>query len=307
MAHTHKTRLKQPWCYIKLTLVIIIAIVIAFCALRSFHFAVFCSHAIQNPLQLDAQIVSVREHTGDELASYDAIMRYEYQDITYETVYQSFTNREDAYDLMGKTVTAVVDMAHPSETIASYQSSAITLMMTAVVFVLLFLLTCCFPHRKSNVATYGWRMETVKKDILLQQPYPMAFLMACLPCCAVYAFSWPQIFSAAWELIGFMLVNGILFLVGAGFLIRYLLDRRLMRDDQILLRQDICVKKRTQKDSDGEKEYVLTFSNGKREYKRRVNKSFFAQISEGTAVDAAYLGSRKKPALCYSVLTDDVF
>lgn len=301
-----KPQLKKPWVYIKQALFLISLFLVILFLFLSACSAKLLSEASEHPLTVTAQIVSVDVISSDTV-SYDAIMRYTYEGVTYEAVYDSFSTRSKAEALLGTSVTAQVDLNEPARTLRTYKQNACGRLLCSGICMIFLCWCLCFPHRKSYVKTYGWELETVKKDIFLHTPYPIALVLIWVICCGIVVLGFPQVYLNGSMFLYNLILPAVYTAVGAWWLIRYLLDRNRIRKNQIRLSKDICTRKSVEKDSDGQKHYYLKFSNGKRNWRRSIRLSDYDAIVEDTYVDTAYLGNRKKPALHYFDLIDEVF
>lgn len=307
MIDLKKPPIKKPWVYIKLACICLTIVTMLICLVHSVWFANKYCDTASRPLQLDAEIVSVNEHHSDDVCSYDAIMRYEYEGVTYEAVYKTYSSKSEACGLLGSRVTARVDPVQPSDTLQSYREKAVSSLMASALFAFFLTWSLCFPHRKSYVSAYGWCMEMVKKDIMLQRAHPFSALLIEVVVFIIAVALYRDVYIVGDYSFAILILPAAYTVIGGWWLVRFVLDRRLIKQGRITLSQAGCKGKKIQKDSDGDKQYYIEFTNGKHCWKCNVSASLYKKITVGTVVDTAHLGNRKKPALHYSVLEEDVF
>lgn len=248
------------------------------------------------PLVLNARIIAIDEYRTEDSTSYDAIMCYSYQGVTYEAVYQSFSAERDANTLKGSHVTAIVDPEHPEDTVDGLKEKASNRILFSGVLQIVVIILFASPYRKRYVQAYGWRLETIGRDILLKyrSVLPIAAWI-----CIVFAMAviYPGVFfgDGRWLLhFFFPLVYLLLIAIGAFFFLR---DYRYIRDKEIVLRRDTFVRKRIQRGGEDGDSYFVTFTSGIDTWEKSVSKKIYAAMKEGDTVDSAYLGNRKKPSL----------
>ena len=266
--------------------------------LASLHFAQRYTIASASPLRLEAQIIAVEENSTEDSVSYDAIMRYVCQGVTYDAVYQSFSSQHDANALIGTSVTAVVDPEHPEDTLHSIKEKAMSSLLISGVAYLLAVMFFAAPYRKSYVSTFGWRMEMICRDILRsRRAVPM--LLVWPLCFAIITVCYPKVFLNGdwWGLyLVFPLVFAIVGLMGVALYVR---DYRLIQNGDAMLRRDTFVRKRIQRGGEDGDSYFVTFTNGIGTWEKPVNKKTYEAMRDGDVVDSAYLGNRKKPSLSF--------
>lgn len=255
--------------------------------------------AKDNALTLEAEIIRVDVQSDSEGSdTYWAVMRYKYRGVSYEGDYKSFGNERDARALVGQIVTIQVDPADPADTLDELLHNGRFGIAMACIFLGLGLACGKIRYRQTYAETYGWRRETVKKDILqklwrksLWQPFLAAELVY-IGAAAMY----PGVYLNIGMVVIFLLVG----VIGMVSLIRYLRDIRLVREDRFRLTRDRFVSKRIVTDSEDPDKHLITYTNGSETWEKQVSYKHYASADSSDTIESAYLEGHKRPILNYS-------
>lgn len=285
----------KPLVYIKLPIVAVLILTYVLLMVFAFYNAHRYTSAIT--LQIEARIIKVEYVSSEAADSYDAIMQYVHNGVTYEAVYKSFSRKTDAEALIGQSVTAVVDAGNPADTLEKLQSSAISLLGLAGYIMFFLIFAPSVPHRQRYVQTYGWCLESIKKDFWHLPQYGMCYLLFWVVGCIILYLRYSDVLLRHIPLG--LIVGEFIVLAIIGFIstIRFIRDYCLIMAGRISFQQNHYHSKNTQNDGDGTDFYYVNFTDGKTIWEKNVSKAVYDKIKDGDTVESAYLGKQKKPIL----------
>lgn len=254
----------------------------------------------QDPLALDVVIsyvdVDYDTENGDD---YNAMVVYTCSGVKYERVYRTFSNEREARELVGRTVTILVDPESPGDMLERIGESGKSYLLFACIFLYIAVLCLNIRHRPTYVETHGWRREAVKKDILRNLRYaPGDFILVPIVYFYAAAAFYPRLYLQ--PSVGDMIALAVaLVALSAGFSKRSRLKKA--KNDAIILRRDIFVSKDVIPDTDGPDTYTVTYENERSRWTRQVPQKVYEAASEGDVIESAYLEGETKPVLNHTV------
>lgn len=257
------------------------------------------------PLVLRARIVRVNVVSDEDSDTYDAIMTYTHDGVSYTRVYENYNKRSDAEAMVGRNVVIRVDPDSPGDTVERIRNSGKGKLEMGALVLAAAIMSLRIRHRRSWSEEFGWNMENARADAysaVWQKYYWPVFLFPPVIRFAVGS-CYPELFLVN----GFMNAVGLIVAgIGVFNLVKFVKAAGKIRNGQIFLRRDTCVNKQILSDSEGSDSYFLTYSNGKDKWEKPVNMKIYNAIRVGDTVESACLEGEKHPIVNYT-RNDGVF
>lgn len=151
------------------------------------------------------------------------------------------------------------------------------------------------PHRKTYVETYGWRQDTVKKDILRKLSVTGLDVVLLPPvlfhCVVALVFPVGEIHGTVTVIVAVAAIAGCI-----GLVIK-LIRLEKLRKGAISLRWDTFDSKSVHTDGEGPDTYSITYRNENSYWTRSVSEKEYESAADGDIIQTAYLDGENKPVL----------
>lgn len=252
------------------------------------------SQAQRDAVTVDAVVCSVRQHEDDEGANeYDVYVRYIYAGGSYEVLYLDDSDDKSWTEKVGQSIALKINPHQPEEIIDRLEAKARGVVMN-LWFLNLGLWIWAIPSRKSWTEIYGNDRTVVKKDLENQIRRRWVWKWGVLTGTEMIALN--VIFLKVipvWVLI----VGVILLILGVKGGRRYDADLNKVSGDAFRIQTDTLVEKWEDYDSDGGKDYILVFSDGKNTWQKTVSYDEYHSVLPGQTQCVVYLEGETRPTL----------
>ena len=253
---------------------------------------------MDDAVSVDAVITHVETEYDPDGDTYDAMMKYKFDGVTYTDTYRNYSSRRDAEDMVGRTVTIEVNPWSPSEEMREIRGDGRSVLMNAAIGLCLFLLTLGIRHRCGYVEDYGWNRETVKKDLIRHIWRKSKFYCFMLPIVMWFLVGlwYPEVYlgDTLGDIIGVCIL-----LICCWRLVCFIKKLRLVYQDRFFLTRDTLVKKEDLSDSESNY-YRVTYRGSNGVWSKKVSYGVYKNAREGDIFESVYMEGGKKPALSYS-------